>query len=99
MVIRSNPATSSLVPPVVVRRAALRSSGASLDAACGTTADAGDSLERLRRGEVLLQAAHRALVKLRPRYADFVAVLDPAQRARLEAWLDPGHAAFRRAEG
>jgi len=53
----------------------------------------------LRRGEALLQAAHRALAKLRPRYADFVAVLDPAQRARLEAWLAPRHAAFRRAEG
>jgi len=78
---------------------ALRSSAAALDAACRTTADAGDSLERLRRGEALLQAAHRALAKLRPRYAGFVAVLAPAQRARLEAWLAPRHAAFRRAEG
>lgn len=78
---------------------ALQSSAAALDAACGTTADAVDSLERLRRGEAVLQAAYTGLAKLRPRYADLVAVLDPAQRARLEAWLAPRHAAFRRAEG
>lgn len=77
--------------------AALRSALPAMRAACAAPLGEGDSLARLRRGEALLKSAQTALAEIRPAYEAFYATLTARQRAALERWLAPGHAASRAA--
>jgi len=79
--------------------AALRSALPAMRAACAAPLEEGDSLARLRRGEALLKSGQTALAEIRPAYKAFHATLIARQRATLERWLAPGHAAHRAARG
>jgi len=72
----------------------LRSSLQALRRACGSPADGGDSLARLRRGEAVLRSAQAAVAELRPAYEALVDTLTEAQHAKLERWLASRHASI-----